>query len=97
MGKHPSKKERDPYAVECGVRLALIRQAMDFNTIRAFAAHMDIEEDTLGAWESGKNMVRLAFVRRLWKEENIPMEYIYDDDPSRLPHSLALKVIQRVS
>lgn len=85
------------YKKQCGRRLRAVRLALNFNTIRGFATETSVEEDTLGAWESGQNMVQAYYVLKLKQEYGVTFEWIFDGDPKDLPYSLAVPVLEQAS
>ena len=84
-----AKKE---FAVACGERLRIARQALGEDSIRAFAETTGVEEDTLGAWELGKNQVPPWYIQRLKRRYGVTHEYIFGGDLMGLPDSLVKQV-----
>ena len=84
-----AKKE---FAVACGQRLRITREALGVETVRAFAKKTRVEEDRLGAWELGKNQVPPWYIQRLKRMFGVTHEYIFGGDLAGLPNSIAEQV-----
>lgn len=54
-----------------------------------FGKLMDVGQNTLSSWESGKCMIQPRALIRLNKLHGLSMDWIYLGDPSGLPHRLA--------
>lgn len=93
------KKQRD---VECGRRLRLVRGALGFRTMRAFAEHMlapmddgelAAKESLYGKWERGEHMVPFEFAEQLKLRYRVTTDYIYFGDMAGLADDLRAKLI----
>lgn len=58
---------------------------------------MGVGEDRYSKWENGINYMPVEYAKKLKKKYKITLEWLYDGDPSGLPHSLALQVTHRAS
>jgi transcriptional regulator with XRE-family HTH domain len=92
-----SKLKDMPYLIECGKRLALARQALGFDTIRAFAAAINRSEDALTSWEAGKNRIPDYLLRQLKSEFGITTDFILTGDKAGLRHDLILALARLAS
>ena len=89
--------KKTPEKIECGKRLQATREALGFQTLREFAKFLDVGEDRYSKWENGVNYMPVEYAKQLKRKKNVTLEWLYDGDPSGLPHSLALQVTQRAS
>lgn len=89
--------DEESYKRECGARLVAARVALGFDTMREFANHMNIKEDRYDKWEKGTNGIPNWFIWMLKRRHGITFEWIFDGDPSDLPHSLAVKATRHAS
>lgn len=87
-------RAKNPDAIAAGDRLRRTRDALGLKR-RRMAQILDEDEDKLEKWESGFAMVPPYFVRKLGATYGITYEWIYDGNSAKLPHDLALKLIER--
>lgn len=87
---------KNPEAIAAGDRLRRTRDALGLKR-RRMAQFLDEDEDKLEKWESGFAMVPPYFVRKLGTTYGITYEWIYDGNSAKLPHDLALKLIERTN
>lgn len=80
------------YKSECGARLRILREALEYPKARAFAADTGTDEDNLSNWERGVALVPALYVRRLKGLFRITFDWIYDGDASGMPRDLARKI-----
>lgn len=69
---------------EAGKRLKMLRLGMGFQTIRGFAAHLDVAEDRYDKWEKGKALIPPEVVQRLRDEFGITSDWMYYGEVSGL-------------
>ena len=89
--------KKTPDKIACGRRLRATREALNYQTLREFAKHLGVGEDRYSKWEHGINYMPVEYAKKLKTLDKITLEWLYDGDPSGLPHSLALQVTQRAS
>jgi hypothetical protein len=98
-----SAEKRNPYDVECGKRLVLARTALGYPKRPQWARltmPADTEEeyrqslDLLRKYENGDTLVRPAYIAKLKRLFGIDPNWIYSNDPSRMPAELAAKVVE---
>lgn len=101
-----STDKRDPYNIECGKRLVIARTALGYPGKagrRAWAkltmpdeTQEDIlrSRDLLRKYENGDTLVRPAYVAKLKRLFGVDPNWIYSNDPSRLPGDLNVKVLE---
>ncbi len=84
----PVEKRSEEWKRQVGQRLRAVRTAAGFETARAFARKLGVEENTLTSWERGLRLIEpedLAAVRQL---TGVTSDYIYYGDSSGLPPEL---------
>lgn len=97
-----TSKDSDPYAIECGRRLELLRIALGHGSRASLARflfdpddeeQLEREADNIRKYERG-GMPPPRFLRRLEELTQEPgiIEYIYKDAPGRLSEDLRNKV-----
>lgn len=77
----------EEWMVEVGKRLARTRKAIGM-TQEVLADLLNVERTTWGNWERGERLADPAAMQRLKRLKNIPLDWIYDGDPSNLPNAL---------
>ena len=82
-------REKKDFAVACGERLRVMRQALGGDTIGEFAIKTDVSEDALSSWERGENQVPPWYVQNLKIRFRITHDYIFGGDIAGLPISIA--------
>ncbi|MGP1257081.1 MAG: helix-turn-helix domain-containing protein [Kiloniellales bacterium] len=82
------KDSKDPYKVAVGQRLRDVRLALDYGTTRAFAEILEVDEDRLGKWETGINLLPPPYAIKLKKRFRVTADWLYDGDPTGLPVGL---------
>ncbi len=82
-------RKRSPYNVAVGKRLEKLRHAKGYKTIRSFANHIRVAEDTYRAWEKGDNLIPPPVVDALEKLFRVDHNWIYKGDPGGIPVKLA--------
>jgi DNA-binding transcriptional regulator YiaG len=85
-------RPKNPEAVAAGARLRRTREALGLKR-RRMAQILDVPEDNLEKWEGGGAMTPPYFVRKLNATYGITYEWIYDGNSAKLPHDLALRLL----
>jgi len=88
-----SETFRKTHAAAAGRRLRKARLALGYPVLRRFAQMVDIDEDTLGAYERGQNLIPPHVVSKLKQVFGLTQDYIYDGETRGLDHGLALKIL----
>lgn len=71
-----------------GQRLSALRRAMEFDTIRAFAKALDVNEDRYDKWEKGKALIPPEVVLSLKVKFGVTADWLYFGEESSLPRRL---------
>ncbi len=85
-------RKRTELAEEAGTRLGILRSALDFKTVRAFAKELDVKEDRYAAWESGKAVIPPHMVERLRAKWGVSADWIYFGVGLAMPNELYKKI-----
>jgi len=85
----PKIDERDPHAIEVGLRLRAAREALGYKVLRRFAENTGVDEDNLSNWERGVSMVPVSYVQRLKEVFGVTHDWIFGGDASTMRHDLA--------
>ena len=89
------------YKSECGARLIIAREALDFPKRASFVraifgdedpAQFKRDEDNVKTWENGNALVPPEFVDRHMRPLGISQDYIFSNDTSTMRPDLALKI-----
>lgn len=83
-----TKDSRDPYRVAVGQRLREVRLALDYDTARGFAEILEVDEDRLGKWETGVNLLPPPYALKLRRRFAVTTDWLYAGDPTGLPARL---------
>lgn len=89
--------EDDPtHRLEVGERLELVRQALGFDSMAAFARHMNeiepglnLDRSKLNHWEKGRHYPHPLFLRALWKHFRVSADWVLHGDAGGLPSRVA--------
>lgn len=81
-------KKRDPFRLAVGERLKALRLAKGFDTIRAFAKDLGVEEDRYTTWEKGKALIPPQSVADLIDRFGVTADWLYFGDPAGLSQTL---------
>lgn len=81
-------KKRDPFRAATGRRLQALRLAHGYDTIRAFARALEVEEDRYTAWEKGKALIPPQITSMLKARFGVTADWIYFGDHAGLSVSL---------
>lgn len=85
-------KKPTPFNKAVGKRLERLRKALGYETLRAFAKELDVDEDRYRSWEKGLN--GLPPEMAIWLETRFgaTVAWLYRDDPSGLRVGLFEKI-----
>lgn len=83
-----TKDSKDPYKVAVGQRLREVRLALDYDTTRGFAEILEVDEDRLGKWETGVNLLPPPYALKLRRRFAVTTDWLYAGDPTGLPARL---------
>lgn len=81
-------KKRDAFREGVGRRLKSLRLARGFDTIRAFAKDLEVEEDRYDAWEKGKSLLPPQVALLLRRRFGITSDWLYYGDTAGLARGL---------
>jgi transcriptional regulator with XRE-family HTH domain len=85
-----------PQNIETGKRLERLRTAHGYETMRAMAVALDINEATWRAWEFGLNEFPTDIARRLKDRWGVTLDYIYTGAETAMAPEL-LKKLRKVT
>jgi DNA-binding transcriptional regulator YiaG len=77
------------------IAVAIVRQQQEWLTMKVFAEDTGTNDDNLGNWERGISEVPTSYVSGLRRRFGIDHNYIYDNDPSNLPHAIAREIAKQ--
>lgn len=75
----------NPFKVECGERLRLVRQALGYTEVEPFAEQVDEKRMNIYTWETGVALVPVWFVIKLRKRFEVGFNWIYAGDMNDMP------------
>lgn len=81
-------KKKDAFRESVGKRLRSLRLARDYDTIRAFAVELGVEEDRYDAWEKGKALIPPQVAAQLRARFGVTSDWLYFGDTSGLPKNV---------
>jgi transcriptional regulator with XRE-family HTH domain len=81
-------KKKDAFREGVGKRLRTLRLARGFDTIRAFAQDLNVEEDRYDAWEKGKALIPPQVAADLRARFGVTSDWLYFGDTSGLSRVL---------
>lgn len=73
---------------ETGNRLRVMREALGYDSLRDFAAEIDVPEDRFGTYERGVSLLQMPTALLIKRRFGVTLEWIYDGDASGMPHAL---------
>lgn len=73
-------------------RLWWSRVALGFRDQQNFAAAVGIARNTYNEYETARRPLSLESARRLQRQYGLPVEWLYDGVPNRLPHGFVVKL-----
>jgi hypothetical protein len=87
--------KRDPLGSDGAVaqRVRLLRAAMGYGEVAAFARYLGVERPRLANVENGLPL-GIALARRIRDRTGASLDWLYEGDASRLEHELRVKVFQ---
>lgn len=77
-------KKPNVFRQAAGKRLKALRIAKGFDTMRAFANDLGVEEDRYDTWEKGKALIPPQYIEALRQRYGITSDWLYFGDPSGL-------------
>lgn len=79
-------------ALDVGQRLARTREALGL-TQEELAEQIGFSRSAVANWEKGDRLPDQEGMMRLYQRHRVPMDWIFNQDPSQLPHKLAAILI----
>lgn len=73
-------------------RLLISRLALGFTEQRSFADSIGMSHSGYNEWETGAKSLSFRGARLISAKHPLPIEWLTDGVPDRLPHGLALKI-----
>src|SRR4051812_39905584 len=73
-------------------RLWWSRIALGFPDQQTFAQTVGIARNTYNEYETARRPLSLESARRLQRQYGLPVEWLYDGVPNRLPHGFVMKL-----
>jgi transcriptional regulator with XRE-family HTH domain len=77
---------------ELGRRLLISRLALGYDQQNKFALDAGIEPQTYNPWETGSRTLTQNGARLLRDKYQLPVEWLFEGVPDRLPHGLVRKI-----
>jgi DNA-binding XRE family transcriptional regulator len=88
---HPSGMVQRLRSEEIGARLRIARKALGLNAAE-FCRGAGIAQNAYSQYETGTRLLTLSAAVKLSGRYRLSLDWIYQDDPSGLPHALAEKI-----
>lgn len=91
------RNKRKSFNEDAGRRLKALRLVLGYETMRAFAAELNVREDTYRAWELGISCVPPEWGLVLANRYKITLDWLYRGDAGAMTHELAVKLLSKVA
>ena len=87
-GSAPELVSKSTLYVATGNRLRVLREALGYDSLRDFAAAIDVPEDRFGTYERGVSLLQMPTALLIKRRYGVTLEWIYDGDATGMPQGL---------